>query len=64
METVDNALLTPEEVADTLRVSTRTVLDWLRTSQLPGLKVGRRWRVRRTGLDAFLKAGETRADAA
>jgi excisionase family DNA binding protein len=38
--------LTPEEVADLLRISRRTVYNWLRSGQLPALRIGRIWRVR------------------
>lgn len=50
-------LLTPEEVATELRVTRRTVYEWLRNGKLPGLRAGRWWRVRREDLTAFLRAG-------
>lgn len=50
-------LLTPEEVADKLRVTRRTVYEWLRTGRLKGLKAGPFWRIRPVDLDRFL-AGE------
>ena len=55
-------LLTPEEVADTLRVTRRTVYEWLRTGRLRGLKAGPFWRIRPEDLDRFL-AGEQDAPA-
>lgn len=48
-------LLTPEEAADTLAVSKDTVLAWLRSGQLKGVKAGRLWRVRERDLEAFLQ---------
>lgn len=43
--------LTPEEVADLLRVSRRTVYNWLRSGQLPAIRIGKVWRVRREDID-------------
>ena len=43
--------LTPEEVADLLRVSRRTVYNWLRAGQLPAIRIGKVWRIRREDLD-------------
>lgn len=50
-------LLTPEEVAAEVRVTRRTVYEWLRNGKLPGLRAGRWWRVRREDLEAFLRSG-------
>lgn len=47
-------LLTPEEVATEVRVTRRTVYNWLRDGKLPALKAGRSWRVRREDLAMFL----------
>lgn len=38
-------LLTPEEVADKLRVSRRTVYNQVRSGEIPARKVGRQWRI-------------------
>ncbi len=43
--------LTPEEVADLLRVSRRTVYNWLRAGQLPAIRIGKVWRIRREDID-------------
>lgn len=50
------ALLTPEEVAARLKVKPRTVQEWLRSGRLPGLKLGKLWRIREHDLAAFLGA--------
>lgn len=52
-------LLTPEDVAERLRVSRLTVGNWLRSGTLKGVKVGRLWRVRESDLENFLKGGES-----
>lgn len=41
------AYLTTEEVATTLRVDVETVRRWLRSGQLPAVKQGRVYRIRR-----------------
>jgi excisionase family DNA binding protein len=51
-------LLTPEEVAERLRISHLTLGNWLRSGKLKGVKVGRLWRVRERDLEAFLDRGE------
>lgn len=38
-------LLTPEEAAERLRVSVRSVYTYLRSGELPGRKVGGLWRI-------------------
>jgi excisionase family DNA binding protein len=36
---------TPEEVAQELRVTRRTVYEWLTSGRLRGMRAGNRWRV-------------------
>jgi excisionase family DNA binding protein len=50
-------MMTPEEVAAEIRVTRRTVYEWLRSGKLLGLRAGRSWRVRREDLNAFLNRG-------
>jgi len=50
-------VLTAEEAADLLRVSTKTVLTLARDGLLPGTKVGRAWRFLRTDLVAYVHDG-------
>ena len=38
-------VFTPEQTAELLHVATKTIKDWLRSGELPGIKVGRQWRV-------------------
>ena len=52
----EHQLLTVEEAAAYLRVTPATVYRLLRAGKLPGVRVGRQWRVRRTALDAHLTA--------
>ncbi len=47
-------LLTPEEAAERMAVSPKTLRDWLRSGELRGVKVGKLWRVRPADLEAFI----------
>jgi excisionase family DNA binding protein len=50
-------LMTCEEAATYLRLHARTVGRLLAQGKLPGVKVGRQWRLRRADLDAYLAGG-------
>src|SRR2546428_7077332 len=58
---MDEKLLTPEQVAERLQVTERTVYGWLRRGKLPALKLGRLWRIRPEDLEAFLESARTKA---
>ncbi len=47
--------ITPKDAADRLAVSPATILLWLQTGQLKGVKAGKLWRIRESALDEFLK---------
>ena len=53
-------LLGAEEVAAYLGVQPTTVYRWCRDGQLPCLKLGKAWRIRRSALDHFLRRSERR----
>ena len=46
-------MLTLREAADVLRLSTRTVREYLQRGEIEGRIIGGRWRFRRADLDAF-----------
>lgn len=46
--------LTPEEIAEDLRVSLEAVYRWLRLGILPGKKFGSLWRIRTEDYEAFV----------
>jgi excisionase family DNA binding protein len=52
---MNEKLLTPEQVAERLQVTGRTVYAWLRSGTLPALKLGRLWRIRPEDLETFLE---------
>ena len=48
-------LLTPEQAAEILAIKPRTILEWLRTGKLKGVKVGGKlWRIRESDLEAVV----------
>jgi excisionase family DNA binding protein len=49
-------LLTVQEVADRMKVTPRTVGDWIRHDKLRAIKVGRDWRVSVKDLETFANA--------
>jgi excisionase family DNA binding protein len=53
---MDDKLLTPEQVAERLQLSQHTILEYLRSRRLRGVKLDRHWRVRETDLQAFIEA--------
>ena len=53
-------LLGAEEIAAYLGVQPTTVYRWCREGQLPCLKFGKAWRIRRSALDHFLRRSERR----
>lgn len=57
--TVTHEVLTPEEAAQLLRISKKTLLRHARQGTVPGLKLGRVWRFRRTELLKLLATEET-----
>jgi excisionase family DNA binding protein len=46
---------TPKEVAQELRVTERTVYEWLTSGRLRGMRAGSRWRIRPEDIQAFLQ---------
>ena len=47
-------LLTPEEAAAIVRVSPKTIREWLRKGELKGIKTGKLWRIKESDLRALL----------
>jgi excisionase family DNA binding protein len=50
---IGDRLFTLREAADVLRLSTRTVRDYVSRGEIEGRIIGGRWRFRRADLDAF-----------
>ena len=50
---IGDRLLTLREAAEVLRLSTRTLREYLSRGEIEGRIIGGRWRFRRVDLDAF-----------
>jgi excisionase family DNA binding protein len=55
---LDKELLSAEDVATLIGVKETTVWRWCREGNLPCLKVGKHWRIRREALEDFLRQHE------
>jgi excisionase family DNA binding protein len=51
-------LLSTVEVAGLLGIKETTIYKWCKQGKLPGLKVGKHWRIRREALEDFLKRSD------
>src|SRR5215212_8009093 len=58
---LEKELLSAEDVAQLMGVKESTVWRWCREGNLPCLKVGKHWRVRREALEDFLRRSERSA---
>jgi excisionase family DNA binding protein len=47
-------MLTTDDVLGYLRINARTVYRLIRTGELPAVRIGRQWRIRRSDLDTWL----------
>jgi len=54
VKAANRRLLSTEEVAEALCVTTKTVRRWIARGELPAVKLHRQWRVRITDLEAVL----------
>jgi excisionase family DNA binding protein len=52
---IGERLLTLREAAEVLRLSTRTVREYVQRGEIQGRIIGGRWRFRRADLDAFFE---------
>ena len=48
-------LYTPEEVAENLKVTRKTIYNWIHEGKLQAVKVGHFWRISETELKRLLK---------
>jgi len=47
-------LMTIEELADYLKVTRRTIYEWVKHNKIPALKLVGQWRFRKDKIDAWL----------
>lgn len=52
--TMAEKVYTPEQVGEHLGLAKKTIMDFLRAGKIPGVKVGREWRVRERDLQAYI----------
>jgi excisionase family DNA binding protein len=50
----DNDILTLEEVASYLRLTPQTIYKWAQEKRIPGVKLGKEWRFRKSIIDRWL----------
>lgn len=60
---VADEVMSPAQVAKYLGLPLSSVWELLRRHELPGVRLGRRWRTRRSDLDALLSAKPTTPSA-
>jgi len=53
---VNNNLMTIEDLADYLKVTRRTIYDWLKHNKIPALKLVGQWRFKKDKIDTWLDA--------
>lgn len=51
----ENEMLTPQEVADYLKVSVETIWRWCRNDTLPAVKIGKYWRIPRDEFESVIE---------
>jgi excisionase family DNA binding protein len=61
---IGDRLLTLSEAAEVLRLSTRTVREYVKRREIRGKIIGKRWRFRRADLDAFFENAPSEWDFA
>jgi excisionase family DNA binding protein len=61
---IGDRLLTLREAAEVLRLSTRTVREYVKRREIKGKLIGNRWRFRRADLDAFFENAPSEWDFA
>jgi putative molybdopterin biosynthesis protein len=50
----EHQLLTVPEVAEYLRIAERTVRDLIKRGQLPGVRIGKEWRIKRVDVEKMV----------
>jgi len=58
---MNESFLTTDEVLEYLQVNLRTVYRLIKAGKIPGVRVGRQWRFRRSDIDAWLVSQQTGA---
>ncbi len=56
--TIDDRLMTIDEVAAYLRVKKRTIYDWVKKGRIPAIKTVGQWRFKKERIDAWLNSSK------
>jgi excisionase family DNA binding protein len=56
---MNNGLMTIDDLADYLKVTRRTIYEWLKQEKLPAIKLVGQWRFKKEKIDAWLE-GQSR----
>ena len=51
----DEKILTVAEVSEILRIGEKTIRDLLRAGELPGVKIGKAWRIPEDALKKYIR---------
>lgn len=63
VEASEERWLSVDEIADHLGIKQDTVYKWITRRSLPGHKVGRLWKFKRSDVDAWVKSGGAATEA-
>ena len=55
----NGALMTIDDLASYLKVTRRTIYEWLKTNKVPAVKVVGQWRFKKEKIDAWLEKKES-----
>lgn len=50
----DDEMLTIEDVAGYLKLKPQTIYRWAQSGKLPGAKIGKEWRFRRSAIESWI----------
>jgi excisionase family DNA binding protein len=53
---INSGLMTIEDLADYLKVTRRTIYEWLKENKIPAVKLVGQWRFKRDKIDAWIEA--------
>lgn len=59
MAVINSGLMTIEELADYLKVTRRTIYEWLKQHKVPAVKMVGQWRFKKDKIDAWLDRQES-----
>jgi excisionase family DNA binding protein len=51
---INSGLMTIEDLADYLKVTRRTIYDWLKHNKIPAVKLVGQWRFKKDKIDAWI----------